>query len=584
MAEGRVERRLAAILAADVVGYSRLMGEDEAGTLARLKSLRAEAIDPKVAAYGGRIVKSMGDGLLIEFPSAVDAVGLAVEMQADIAGRNAGVPEERRLRFRIGINIGDVIVDGGDIFGDGVNVAARLEEQAEPGGILVSGLVQESVRNRLEVAFEDRGERSLKNIANPVRVFGIAVPTGDVRQGAPAAADALFRKPAVAVLPFANMSGDAEQEYFADGLTEDIITALSRWRSFPVIARNSTFAYKGQSPDIREVGKALGARYVVEGSVRKAGNRVRVTAQLINSDTGHHVWAERYDRDLDDIFALQDEMTDRIAAIVEPAIAGAEVRQLAARPPRELSVWDLCIQGQHLIYEGTKESNRKARDKFNRAIEIDPDYARAWAGLAYTHMHDVRLRFTDSREESLKSALDAARRAVAADESDAEARTMLARTLNASGRTENGLAEIRRALELNPQNTSAIMTIAVIRAFKQGAPEEGIGWFERTLEINPNDPRNYIIKTHLAVAHICAGNYEQAAELARDATGARADYIESHAALASALGHLGRVEEAAQAAENFRDRVGEYAETYPIWDQSTKDIFLAGLRKAKLID
>lgn len=582
MAEHRVERRLAAILIADVVGYSRLMGGDEAGTLARLKSLRAEVIDPKIAEFGGRLVKTTGDGMLVEFPSAVDAVQHAVDMQDAIARRNIDIPEDQRLQFRIGINIGDVIVDGDDIFGDGVNVAARLEELAEPGGISVSGMIYENVRNRLDVAFDDQGEQSLKNIANPARVFRVAsTATGPVTSPT---SDAMFRKPAVAVLPFENMSGDPEQDYFADGLTEDIITALAHWRSFPVIARNSCFAYKGQSPDIRKVGEELGARYVVEGSVRRSGNRVRVTAQLINAETGHHIWAERYDRELDDIFALQDEMTQRIAAIIEPTIAGAEQKQLAAKPPRQLSAWDLCIQGQYLIYQGTKEGNQRAREKFNQAIEIDPDYARAWTGLAYTHSHDIRLRFTASREESLNFMFEAARRAVALDESDAEARTMLARAYSISGQTENALEEIRHALDLNPQSTSAIMSIGVIAAFKDGRPEEGIPWLEKTLEINPLDPRNFIIKTHLAVMNICAGNYDRAAELARDATRQRADYIDSHVTLASALGYLGRDDEATRAIGNFRDQALDYTENNPIWDQATKDCFLAGLRKAKLVD
>ena len=296
MAEERVQRRLAAILAADVVGYSRLMGADEAGTLARLNALRSELLNPKVDEYGGRIVKTTGDGTLIEFPSAVDAVQYAVDVQQALDRRSSDLPEKERIEMRMGVNLGDIIVQDEDIFGDGVNVAARLEALADPGGICISDMVRVGVGNRLALEFIDLGEQSLKNIAEPVRVFRVELGGSGEAETEASGPDAIFRRPAVAVLPFENMSGDPEQEYFADGLTEDIITTLALWRSFPVIARNSTFAYKGKKPDIREVGRELGARYVIEGSVRKSANRVRVTAQLINAETGHHVWAERYDR------------------------------------------------------------------------------------------------------------------------------------------------------------------------------------------------------------------------------------------------------------------------------------------------
>jgi adenylate cyclase len=583
MAEERVQRRLAAILAADVVGYSRLMGADEEGTLSRLKILRRELFDPKTKQYGGRIFKTTGDGAFVEFNSAVEAVKSASDIQEAIAARNAEVSEDQKILLRIGISLGDVIVEGSDLYGNGVNVASRMEGLAEPGGICVSGNVHEHIGRSLDVNFEDLGEQSIKNIDLPVRSYRVifdssgATPTISSDQGN---SPSLFDQPAVAVLPFENMSGDPEQEYFSDGLTEDIITALLRWRSFPVIARNSTFAYKGQSPDIREVGKALGARYVVEGSVRKAGSRVRVTAQLINAETGHHIWAERYDHELDDIFALQDEITTRVAAIIEPAIAGAEQKQLAARPPRELGAWDLCIQGQYLIYISTKESNQRAREKFQQAIEIDPDYARAWSGLAYTYNHDIRLGYAESREEALRKSLDASRRAVELDDSDAEAHAIMARVLYRSGQEESGLEALRRALDLNPQNTTAIMSAGAIHAFNKNEPEEGIRWLEKALEISPLDPRNFILKTHLAVANICAANYERAAEQARDAIRQRDDYLESHAALASALGYLGRAADADKALGEFRDQVGEYVKSNLMWNQTTKESVLNGLRKA----
>ncbi len=320
MAEKRVQRRLAAILAADVVGYSRLMEVDEAGMLDRLKALRREVFTPKTAEFGGRIFKVTGDGAFVEFTSASDATQSAVSVQRALADRNAGVPEDQRIVLRIGISLGDIIVEGSDLYGNGVNVAARLEALAEPGGICISGNVHEHVRNTPGIDFADLGDQQVKNIDQPVRAYRIVVGAQKSDSSLGSEIDAVLRRPAVAVLPFENLSGDPDQEYFADGLTEDIITALSLRRSFPVIARNSTFAYKGTSPDIRWVGEELGARYVIEGSVRQAGNHIRVTAQLINAETGHHVWAERYDRDLADIFDLQDELSQRIAATVAPEL------------------------------------------------------------------------------------------------------------------------------------------------------------------------------------------------------------------------------------------------------------------------
>ncbi len=574
-----MERKLAAILAADVVGYSRLMGDDEAGTISALKALRKDFIEPLIAGHRGRVVKLMGDGFLVEFQSVVDAVECAIGWQSRSDERAGGIS----LQFRIGINSGDIVIDEGDIYGDGVNVAARLEGLAEPGGIALSQIVHDQVAGKVEAAFEDTGEHNLKNIAKPVRVYRVRLgdETVDVADGPPT--PSLSGKPAIAVLPFDNMSGDPDQEYFVDGITEDIITALSLWRSFPVIARNSTFAYKGKSPDIRDVGKALGARYVVEGSVRKAGSRVRVTAQLINAETGHHVWAERYDRQLDDIFALQDEMALRIGAIIEPAIANDEVRRLATKPPGNLSAWDLCIQGYALIYDGTKESNQHAREKFEKAIELDPNYARAFTGLAYTHRHDIRMRYSASREEAVEKLFEAARRAVALDNTDSEAHAMLSGAYFNAGHRENGIAESRRAVELNPHSSGANMLLGG-QLYFVGRWKEGIPWLEKALEINPLDPRNHINKTHLAAANMCSGNYERALELARDATRQRADYIDSHVTLAATLGYLGKVDEAREVIGEFRDKAKDFVEGHPLYGEETKDCFREGLQKAHLID
>src|SRR6202140_4067509 len=384
MAEARVQRRLAAILAADVAGYSRLMGVDEEGTLSALKELRRELADPKIKEHRGRIVKKTGGGLLVEFASVVDAVRCAVEVQQEMAERNVGGPEEQRIQFRIGINLGDIIKDGRDIFGDGVNVAARLEALAEPGGICVNRVVRDQVRDKLDFAFEDGGEQRVKNIARPLRVYHVR--SGQVAGEATSVAQpplALPDKPSLAVLPFTNMSGDAEQEFVSDGIAEDVITALSHYPSLFVIARNSTFTYKGQAVDVKQGGRELGVRYVLEGSVRKAGNRIRVTAQLVEAETGNHVWAERYDRDLADIFTVQDEITERVVAAIEPELYAAEQVRSQSKPPDSLDAWECVIRALSLIGQGTRDENTAAEALCRRAIAITPGYGRAHSLLAW---------------------------------------------------------------------------------------------------------------------------------------------------------------------------------------------------------
>jgi adenylate cyclase len=420
MAEERPKRRLAAILASDVVGYSRLMGVNEERTLAQLQAHQRELLEPSISEHRGRIVKTTGDGMLVEFASVVDALRCATEIQRGMTERNAEVPTAERIEFRIGINVGDIMSEGGDIFGDGVNVAARLEALADPGGICVSGRVQEDARGKFDIPFEDRGEQRLKNIAWPVRVYNVRLG-GETPTAVPALS--LPDRPSIAVLPFTNMSGDPEQEYFAEGVTEDLITALSRIRWFFVIARNSCFAYKGQSTDIRDVARKLGVAYVLEGSVRKAGNRVRVTAQLIDGGSGNHVWAQRYDRDLEDIFSVQDEITETLAGAIEPELGKAERERARTRRPDDLRAWDLCQRGLWHTYKRTRQDLADAQHMFRQAIEIDPGLARAYAAAEEAFFFQFVGGYVDTGEAAKADALRFAEKAVQLDGEDAFNRT-----------------------------------------------------------------------------------------------------------------------------------------------------------------
>ena len=583
MAEERVQRRLAAILAADVVGYSRLMGEDEEGTLARLNLLRSELLHPKVSEYGGRIVKTTGDGTLIEFPSAVDAVQHAVDVQQTLFQRNADLPEKERIEIRMGINLGDIIVEGEDIFGEGVNVAARLESLAEPGGICVSSIVHESVRSKLDVPFTDLGLKSLKNIAEPVRVFSVALIPVLSKSDETSRSDAIFRRPAVAVLPFENLSGDPEQEYFADGLTEDIITLLSMWRSFPVIARNSTFAYKGQSPDIREVGKALGARYVIEGSVRKAGNRVRVTAQLINADTGHHVWAERYDRDLEDIFELQDNLTQQIAATVTPELERTEHARAVETKPEDLGAWDYYQRGLALLNEFKPESMALARGKFDEALQLDPNYSRAHTGIVCSYVREMMNQIGQNREAICAKALAMGQRAVELDPSDSEAHHYLSVALIWVREHDQAIAESEKAIQLNPSNHNAY-TAQGHQLALAGRPLEGIPYLEKGLRLSPQDSRVPLYYSFMARCQLVARNYEQAADWARRAVRMRPNVPDFQCLLAACLGHLGHPDQARAALDECeRLRPAYYTQPehwHPFKNRSDLEHVLDGLRKA----
>ncbi len=544
MSQDRAARRLAAILAADVVGYSRLVGEDEEGTIARLKELREEVIEPSIARHGGRIVKLMGDGVLIEFPSAVEAVLNAIEVQRDVAARNDRVPEKRRITFRVGVNLGDIIIDGDDILGDGVNIAARLEALAEPGGICVSAKVHDEVNGKIDAGFGDMGERQVKNIAKPVHAYRVLF-------GGERAADGsigeILQKPAVAVLPFDNMSGDPEQEYFSDGLSEDIITLLAAWRSFPVIARNSSFVFKGQARDIRQIAKDLSAQYVIEGSVRKSGNRVRVTAQLIDAGSGHHIWAQKYDGALDDIFEIQDEITRRIVSSVEPHLEEAERNRAETTRSANLSAWDCFLRGRMLIHRFTVDDNRQAREIFARAIELDPDFSDAHAGLSTAYQREILMTLPEDRNHLGTLALNSARRAVELDKNSSTAHLALGSAYIWLDQHELSISETRTAVYLNPSNILAQLALGN-RLDIVGQSEEGIPLLEKALELQPRDPHGHIYFGNLARGYVNAREYEKALVQLHEAELRKHDYPHTFHLLAICLAYLGRGKEARDAA------------------------------------
>ncbi len=458
MSPTTTKRKLTAILSADAVGYSRLMAQDEAATVKTLNAYR-DAMSGLVRQHGGRVIDAVGDNLLADFPSVVDAVASAVDIQRELAGRNAELPPERRMPFRIGINLGDVMVEGDRIIGDGVNVAARVEGLAEPGGIAISGTTFDHVGGKLALEFEDLGEQTVKNIPKRVRVYRVVAKSRDAT--AAAGDEALVGaaeltvpgfsgRPAIAVLPFDNLSGDPEQEYFADGIAEDLITRLSSWRWFPVIARNSSFSYKGKSVDVRQVSRELGVRYVVEGSVRKAGNRVRVSAQLIDATTGHHLWAERYDRELEGIFELQDEITETIVVSLEPAMDKVERERALRQDPRNLQAWDCVQRGWWHMFQFAKDDNLKARSYFLKASELDPHFSSPFSGLALSHYLDVTYQWSESPAQSLASIYQAAEKAVSLDDNDAIAHYARGLACWTMGEYEQGIVEAERGIALNP--------------------------------------------------------------------------------------------------------------------------------------
>jgi len=541
LVKDKVTRKLAAILAADVAGYSRLMEINEKATARTLKTYR-QAIDKLIAKHGGRVFGGAGDSVVAEFASTVEAVNSAADIQHAIEKRNAQLEKARRMRFRIGINLGDVLVEGDDLLGDGVNVAARLEGLAEAGGICVSDAVFQSVVGKVDTSFEDLGERKVKNIARPVHAYRAIAVSDTFDAAATAVSDAMLERPSVAVLPFANMSGDAEQEYFSDGLTEEVITALALWRSFPVIARNSSFAYKGKAVDVKRIGRELGARYLLEGSVRKSGNRVRVTAQLIDAASGHHVWVEKLDRELDDVFALQDELTQRIAANLEPAIGKAELARSKTKPPDNLDAWDYYLRGRSRLHEFTKEGNVEARKMFERTIEIDPTYCEAFANLAWTHARDLLLEYPEDREGSMAALYEAARQAVVLDDESSLAHHLLSTAYIWRNELDLAIGEGRRAVAFNPNDADSRHALG--NKLDLAGDPEGITLMEQAQRLNPQDPQRHMQLSFLARAYLNARQYDRSMETAQKAIQWRPDYPHAHYVLALGLGHLGREKEA----------------------------------------
>jgi adenylate cyclase len=538
-----MERRLAAILAADVAGYSRLMGINEEGTHQSLKAHRRELVEPKIEQHRGRIIKNTGDGFLAEFMSVVDAVRCATEIQQEMTARNSQVPDDTRIDFRMGVHQGDIIVDSGDIFGDGVNVAARLEGIADPGGICVSARVQEDVRATLDLLFDDIGEQHLKNIQRPVRVYRIG------SGGKPATSPALLslpERPSIAVLPFQNLSGDAQQEYFADGMVEDIINGISRIKGLFVIARNSTLSYKGRTVDVKQIGRDLGVRYVLEGTVRKVADRLRITAELVEAATGMHVWTERYERKFDDIFLLQDELTHSVVAAIQPSLRSAEIERVKRKRPDSLDAYDLVLQAQHDVYAQMQENVTRALVLLNRALALDPHYALAH-GFAAMCNHTLYLR-GGLAEEHRQASVRHAQAALLYGQDDALALTCAAFCIGMDGHDRAGALPIfEAALAISPSSALTYFLGSVMFAWG-GDAVRGVEWGDRGVRLSPFDP--WRASGHIAVAlgRFQQGDFEASANAARKAVQSRPGFSICYMILAAPLAKLGRIKEAKNAA------------------------------------
>jgi TolB-like protein/class 3 adenylate cyclase len=577
-------RRLAAILAADVAGYSRLMGADEEGTHERLKALRHELVDPKIAEHHGRIVKTTGDGLLVEFPSVVDAVRCAVAVQQAMPERNTGVGADNRIELRIGINLGDVIVEPDDLYGDGVNIAARIEALADAGGVFVSNTVHDHVRDRLPFVFEDLGEQQVKNIARPVRVYRVREVGAAARSPSAPTLPVLPLpdKPSIAVLPFQNMSGDPEQEYFTDGMVEEIITALSRIRWLFVIARNSSFTYKGQAIDVKQVGRELGVRYVLEGSVRKAGGRVRITAQLIDAVSDAHLWADRFDGALEDIFELQDNVASNVAGVIEPALMGAEMSRSAQRPTNDLTAYDLYLRALAPIRSGEvgRESYGEALDLLNQAIQRDSRYAPALALAGSCRSSLDVAGWIEDAGANRDEALRLTRRALAAGRDDPNVLAYGAYVLAYFGEDiVAAIALIDRCLELNPSFAVGWWRSGWLRLWA-GQPDLAIEHFETGLRLSPR------VRIHdpllgIGVGHFFARRYDEARTMLLRSMQENPNWVPSYRFLASCYAQMGRLGEAREIIERLQTLTDVVVPHATHWRNAEhREFYLEGLRLA----
>jgi len=599
MTEVEIARRLAAIFAADVEGYSRLMGSDEVATLHAL-SERRRIMDALIASHRGRIANTAGDSVLAEFGSAVDAVTCAVVMQTALANANAGTPTDRQINFRIGIHVGDIMICAGDLFGDSVNIAARLQTVASAGGVCVSGVVHDQVRKILAYGFSDLGPQSVKNIDEPVRAYSVAAEGGSPPLRMPVLQQdtrmsvlqpggkvlALPDKPSIAVLPFQNISGDPEQDYFADGMVEDIITALARFKSLFVIARNSTFTYKGKAVDIKQVGRELGVRYVLEGSVRKAGGKVRVSGQLIEAATGAHLWAERFDGSLEDIFKLQDDMTAGVVSAIAPQLERAEIELAAQKPTQSLAAYDLCLRGMASMYKNTRESHKEAFELFQGALHFDPNYAFVCAQLANWYSHQKVYGWASYDETEAIQASEFARRAVTLVSDDAGVLAPSGYAIAfVAHELEEGAGHVNRAVQLNPNYAPACFWAGFVKVY-QGHHQDAWAYFDRVVRLSPLDPRIAFAYNGIAITHFLSGRYEDAYSWANTAVQRHRNLFAGHMIVSFCHAYLGRTAESHKSRDQVlaidpHAGIAKLRRFFPFQRPEDLDAFTEGLRLAQ---
>ncbi len=555
MAQEGFKRKLAALLSADVEGYSRLMDDDEETTIRTLTDYR-EAMSNLIQQFRGRVVDATGDNLLAEFASAVDAVNCAVEIQRQLAERNAGLSDDRKMHFRMGVNVGDVVEEEDRIYGDGVNIADRVQGLAEAGGICISGSVYDHIENKLDLGIDFLGEQEVKNIAKPVRVYSVRMEHGEQRlsgggeRSAAGKAPALPDRPSIAVLPFDNLSDDPDQVHFVDGIVDDIITELSRIPYIFVIARTTSFTYKGKSVDIRQVGRELGVRYVLEGSVRKVSDRVRISAQLIEAATGNHIWAERYDPNLEDIFSVQDEITAQVAGSIHPELLAAEVRHAQQKPTESLDVWNYAVRGRWHVLRLTPEDNAKAKRLFGKALDLEPNYVPALAFLVYCHICDVLFGWSQAPPESITEARRLARKAASLDENDPWVQCALGLTEFIDKNPDTAAAHFRRAIDLIPNFALAHGYLSCMLAYA-GEAEAAIEAGHKAMRLSPRDPELFHFHVGIGTGHFIAERYEEAIAWANKVIAERPETPAGRRLLAASLAQLGKNTEARKAMEDL---------------------------------